>query len=257
MLAYIDESGYARPNDPSPWNTLVAVCIPETSSRDLSRWLHSTVRSVYPAIDPQEYEVKAASLLGRRQFEHGVLRRRLVSEVTDLLNKLPVSVFAVRARRPATVPTWPASHVDPPHRLLIERIELHMRRDHQGEYAKLVFDETDMGNDAARSRSLRKFMHSTSEGRCWRQVLDVPFFVSSSITPGIQLADLMAGALRHYQLLRDLGATWATEWERAVLKLAELAAAKSQDFTVGSETYFGLYTMPDRYYTHAPGPRAF
>jgi hypothetical protein len=235
----------------------VAVCIPEGSSRDLSRWLHAAVRAVYPTMDPQTYEIKAADLLARRQFEHSVERRRLVLEVTELLERLPISVFAVRARRPASLPSWPSAHVDPPHRLLIERIELHMRRDHAGSFAKLVFDETDMGNDAARSRSIRKFMHSTLEGRCWRQVLDVPFFVSSAITPGIQLADLLAGAVRHGQVVRDLGTTWSTEWERAIRRLGELAAAKSQDFAVGSETYFGLYTMPDRYYTRAPRPRAF
>lgn len=63
MLAFIDESGYARPKDPSPWSTLTAVCIPEAASRDLSRWLHSTVRAIYPAIDPQEIEIKAAHFL--------------------------------------------------------------------------------------------------------------------------------------------------------------------------------------------------
>jgi hypothetical protein len=69
MLAHIDESGYARPNEASPWNTLVALCPPESSSRDLSRWLYSTVRAVYPAINPQNYEIKASELLNRRQFE--------------------------------------------------------------------------------------------------------------------------------------------------------------------------------------------
>lgn len=257
MLAFIDESGYARPKDPSPWNTLAAVCIPEESSRDLSRWLHSTVRAVYPNVDPQTYEVKAVDLLGRRLYEHGPERRRLVAELTELITKLPISIFAVRARRPAADPLWPPSRVDPPHRLLVERIELHMRAAHKGRFAKLVFDETNPGSDAARSKAFRKFMHSTDEGRCWGQVLDVPFFVSSSITPGIQLADFIAGALRHHQILRDQRSRWATEWEIAIKALADLAATKTHNFEVGRDTYYGIYSMPDRYYLKPPRHRPF
>jgi hypothetical protein len=132
-----------------------------------------------------------------------------------------------------------------------------MRRDHPETFAKLVFDETDYGNDSARSKAIRKFMHSTDEGRCWAHVLDVPFFVSSVMTPGIQLADLIAGAVRHHQILRDRRSGWLTEWEAAIKDLADLAAAKSSDFVVGSETYYGLYTMPDRYYARPPRHRAF
>lgn len=258
ILAFIDESGYARPRDPSPWNTLVAVCVPESASRDLSRWLFSAVRAVYPNINPETYEVKAADLLARRQFEHSPERRRLVGELTDLVRRLPTSIFAVRARRPAATPNWPAARVDPAHRLLVERIELHMRQDHAGALAKLVFDETEIGNDSARSRSIRRFMHSTDEGRCWGHILDVPFFVSSAITPGIQLADFMAGALRHQQTLRDAGQLASgAPWPTAIRTLGELAESKSSNFSVGAETYYGLYVMPDRYYANPPGPRAF
>lgn len=41
------------------------------------------------------------------------------------------------------------------------------------------------------------------------------------------------------------------------MRLANLANARTQDFVVGEETYYGLYTMPDRYYDNPPGPRAF
>jgi hypothetical protein len=132
-----------------------------------------------------------------------------------------------------------------------------MRQDHPADFAKLVFDETSLGSDAARSRSLRTFMHSTNEGRCWNHVLDVPFFVSSSITPGIQLADIMAGALRHHEVLRESGSAWNTPWEAAILELRTLAARKSHDFAVGADTYYGLYRMPDRYYQRPPGARPF
>jgi hypothetical protein len=262
VLVFIDESGCAQPKDPSPWWTLTAVCVPESSSRDLSRRLFAKVRSVYPKSDASLFEVKASELLARRQFEGSLERRALVAELTQLLETLPASVFAIRGKRPTIVPASPKLRVDPPNRLLIERIELLMRQQAQvGHLAKLVFDETGRGPDSMRSRSMRGFFHGTPEGKGCVNVLDVPFFVSSAITPGIQLADLMAGAIRHHQILRDQGSAFTTDWEKAILRLYEVARTHTQDFKVttggSTETYYGLYRMPDSYYATAPGMRSF
>lgn len=261
VLVFVDESGYAQPKDPSPWWTLTALCLPESSSRDLSRRLYAKVRSVYPKSDASLFEVKASELLAKRQFIGSPERRALVAELAQLLETLPVSVFAIRGKRPTIVPAWPKLRVDPPHRLLIERIELFMRQQQGGHLAKLVFDETGRGPDSLRSRSMRGFFHGTAEGGCCANVLDVPFFVSSAITPGIQLADLMAGAIRHYQVLRDQGSSFTTEWEKAIRRLHEFARTHTQDFQVTTggvtETYYGLYKLPDSYYATAPGMRCF
>jgi hypothetical protein len=257
LLVFIDESGYALPTDSSPWSTLAAVCLPESASRDLTKRLHAKVKYVYPNLDPDTYEVKAADLLNRHQFERSPARRTLVSEVAQLLETLPIAVFSIRCPRPSLAPCWPKLHVDPPNRLLVERVELYMRAGGNRTFAKLVFDETGLANDALRSRSLRKFFHATAEGACCGHVLDVPFFVASDITPGIQLADLMAGAIRHYQILRDQGSTFTSEWEKAIQRIEQVAYKSTHDFPVGTETYYGLYTMPDRYYTQPPGLRPF
>jgi hypothetical protein len=209
------------------------------------------MRTVYPGQDPMSIELKAATLLNRRQFERSPQRQAMVAEVVNLLESNAVSIFGIRMRRPVVKPAWPAPRVDPPSRLLTERIELHMRAHHPGRFAKLVFDETSRGTDAARSAAMRTYMHSTEEGRSWLQILDVPFFVSSSNTPGIQLADIMAGAMRHYQILRDSGFP-ASPWTQAIVKLQRLAEGKSEDITIDKRTFHGLYTMPDSYFANPP-----
>lgn len=257
VVSYIAHSGSAKPGDRSAWNTVVALCLPESASDELSAWRDSAIRTVYPNVDPENYEIRATRVLAQRRYEHTAQRRQLVAQVTDLIGRLPVIVFAVHARRPAATPAWPRRHVDPRYRLLVQRVELHMRRDHSREYANLVFDQTDVGNDADRSRAIRRFRHTNDEGRSWGHVVDVPFFASPSAAPGVQLADFVAGGLRLYQVLRQEAVGWTSEWESAVRRLAELAATKSQNFKSGSATHAGLYTMPDGYYAAPPPPQAF
>ena len=252
VLAFIDESGYALPSDASPWSTLAAVCVPEAASREMNRRLYAKVRAVYPNSDPLTIEIKAANLLNRHQFERSPQRQAMVAELIQLFESTTVSVFAIRIRRPIAKPNWPAKRVDPPTRLLLERIELHMRAEHPGQFAKLVFDEMSVGTDAARSAAMRTFMHATDEGKSCRQVLDFPFFVSSSDTPGIQMADIMAGAIRHYQILRDARVPMTGPWESAIGRIQQIADRASKTFQIGGLTYPGLYTMPDSYFAVPP-----
>ncbi len=255
MLVFVDESGGLNPNAAEPWAVLCAICLPEEHSRTFNEQLHTFVRSVYPAKDPFDMEIKAEKFLARKPFEYSAERRQLVAGILDLVERSPVAVFAVQMPRPAVVPNWPRGVMPPHFRLLTERIELHMRQTEPQGLAKILFDERDSGADAADSRSFRTFMSTTDEGRSWRHILDTPFFVSSNITPGIQVADLFAGGLRHHQQLRSANSTFASEWEQTVRRLNNIAIAKTVDYPMGGYTYYGLYFMPERYYASPPGAR--
>ena len=256
MLIFVDESGDPHPADSNLRSTLLAVCIPEVWSHDFNGRLHAAIKAVYPTKSPYEVEVKADRFLARSRYEHTAQRRELIRGISEIIETCPIGVFSIQMARPAAVPNWPALRLTPPYRLLIERVELYMRRTEPNGLAKMIFDERNLGVDAAISRCFRSFIHATGEGRSWRHILDVPFFVASAITPGIQVADLLAGATRLYLDLRDQGSPFATEWELAVLRLQEAARAKSMNFTVNHETYYGMYFMPDRYFAHPPGSRA-
>lgn len=255
MLVFVDESGALNPGDPNPRATLVAVCVAESLSHAINQQLYDVMRKVYPQHDPLTIELKAATYLSKRQFERSPERRAVVSEVTAILESSPVAVFAIQMSRPSAKPNWLRTVLTPHYRLLTERIELYMRQAEPAGFAKILFDERDPGADAADSRSFRTFVSSTEEGRTWRHVIDTPFFVSSAITPGIQFADLMAGAVRLYVQLEDAGAHFTSEWQRAIRRLRAVARAKTADFTMAGYTYYGMYFMPDRYYQDPPGFR--
>ncbi len=255
VLIFVDQSGDAHPSNAGLWSVLMGVCIGEPLSRELTRLLHTAVRAIYPDRSPYEIEVKAEKLLSRRQFEHVTQRRQLVTRVAEIVEAFPFTVFAVQMRRPSVAPAWPSLRLSPPYRFLTERVELQMRNAEPGGLAKMVFDERDLGSDAATSRCFRSFIHATAEGASWRHILDVPFFVASAITPGIQIADLLAGAVRLHLELATPGYVPGSDWERAVDRLWRATRAKTRDFVVGGETYFGMYFMPDRYYADPPRPR--
>ena len=255
MLVFIDESGTLHPSDPSPRASLCAVCIPEHISRTFNQSLRDLVKTAYPAKEPLEMELKAEKYLARKPYEYSVQRREVVRGLTDLLRTSPIAVFAIQMRRPDAVPNWPKGTLSPHYRLLIERVELFMRENEPDGFAKILFDERDPGADAVDSRSMRTFISDTAEGHSWSHVLDTPFFVSSSITPGIQAADIMAGAARHFIELRDAGSEFSSEWERAIEALQVVARSKTRDFVMAGYTYYGMYFMPDRYYEQPPGPR--
>jgi len=255
MLVFIDESGELHPNGSQPRASLCAVCIPERVSRDFNQSLYDIVKTSYPGRSPFEMEIKAERYLARRPYEYSAERRQTVREITELVSATPLGVYAIQMRRPTAIPNWPSTALTPHYRLLVERIELHMREEEPDGFAKVLFDERDPGADAAVSRSFRTFLSTTAEGRSWTHVIDTPFFVSSAITPGIQVADLLAGAIRHYVQLRDLRSRFDTEWRQAVQLLQRVARLKSRNFNMAGYTYYGMYFMPERYFATPPGPR--
>ena len=44
----------------------------------------------------------------------------------------------------------------------------------------------------------KRFLFRSNLGRTFHHILEMPLFVSSSVTVSIQLADIFAGILRHY-----------------------------------------------------------
>jgi len=255
LLAFVDESGKPHPSDPSIYSTICALCLPEQHSRAFNQALYDIVKEVYPEDDPLAKEIKAEKYLARKPFEYSAQRRQVVRRIAELVEGTPLSFFSVQMKRPVAAPNWQKTTLTPSFRLLTERIELHMREHEPDGFAKMLFDERDPGADAADSRSFRSFISGTAEGQSWSHVLDTPFFVSSTITPGIQVVDLLAGATRHYLILRDAHAGFTSDWENEISALQALARTKTRDFEMAGYAYYGMYFMPERYFDNPPGPR--
>ncbi|MCM1156431.1 MAG: DUF3800 domain-containing protein [Roseburia sp.] len=62
----------------------------------------------------------------------------------------------------------------------------------------MIFDEIHEEADRKIAEAMTGFLFKTDFGRSFRHILEMPLFVSSAVTPAIQLADIFAGIVRHY-----------------------------------------------------------
>ncbi len=62
----------------------------------------------------------------------------------------------------------------------------------------MIFDEIHEAEDRKIADALTGFLFKTELGRSFEHILEMPLFVSSSVTPSIQISDIYAGITRHY-----------------------------------------------------------
>ena len=98
MLAFIDESGYPHPNDPSTRPVVVAVCVEAEDLRLVSGRLHALKRDL---LKREKMELKGVNLLNRRTFRRKPDYVNFLEEFFgNLLNNLPITVFGVIMQAP-------------------------------------------------------------------------------------------------------------------------------------------------------------
>ncbi len=195
MLAFIDESGQPHPNDPNAYSTLVALCMHEADHRELSRQLFGAKRALLDR--NTAYELKALEVLNARTF----LRQReskwaLAERCFALFERIELTAFAVVMQRPAQKPNIRPDWLPYQHIFLLQRVNALAKK--RGEQATLIYDGQGMnvqGRNLAVCISNYIFRVAMPRGQLGH-VVDTAFFVDSKVTPGIQVADLAAGALR-------------------------------------------------------------
>ena len=194
MLAFIDESGQPHPNDPNAFSTLAALCMAEADHRELSRQLFGAKRALLGRDTP--YELKAVEVLNERTFLRQPDKWELAEQCFELFNRVDLTSFAIVMPRPSRQPDIEPDRLPHQHIFLLQRINALARE--RGEQAVLIYDGQGM-NIQGRNLSacisnyiFRVAMPNEQMGH----ILDTAFFVDSRLTPGIQIADLAAGALR-------------------------------------------------------------
>ena len=99
--------------------------------------------------------------------------------------------------RPDTEIVVPDQHLPKQYYLLLKKIEFFSRKHRCGK-TMMIFDEINEQSDRKISEAMTGFFFRTNLGRSFSHVLEMPLFVSSGVTPSIQLADIFAGIVRHY-----------------------------------------------------------
>lgn len=195
MLAFIDESGQPHPNDPNAFSTLVALCMAEADHRELSRQLFGAKRALLGRDTP--YELKALEVLNARTY----LRQReskwaLAERCFALFEHVDLTAFAIVMQRPTQEPSIRPDWLPYQHIFLLQRVNA--LASERSEQATLIYDGHGMnvqGRNLSACISNYIFRVAMHRGQL-EHIVDSAFFVDSKVTPGIQMADLAAGALR-------------------------------------------------------------
>ncbi len=87
-------------------------------------------------------------------------------------------------------------------------------------------------------------------GQSLRNLAESPFFVNSEFTPGIQVADMAAGAIRIYQEANlHLNVPMGDPFLSAISRYYRILEHKTVNLpspTANAETWYGIYFMSER-----------
>lgn len=260
MLVFIDESGLPLPGDSCTRPTLCAVCIPKECHRTVTGALFSIKKRIYgvPTDASKLIEIKSNRLLVRGVFRDAEAGNNFATKKVDLLNAIIyacenifsfIRVYAVIMHRPAVTPCYPDKYLEKENIALLQRVHslMALRYTNSNRMAAIIFDEKDINGDMKRAYAFSQFMFLSGQGHSFsKAILDTPLFVASQQSPGIQLADLLAGAIRIYHEARIDQQTSLGPFETAVSKLYAYAKSKTDDFAIPNtrNTNFGFYDMP-------------
>lgn len=84
---------------------------------------------------------------------------------------------------------------------MVERVQAMMVENHPDEQAIMVFDSQGDGKDKERSLEFGNYLYGTAQGRSTTHVCDIPIFASSTVTKGLQIADIFAYVLAQRNLM--------------------------------------------------------
>jgi len=226
MLVFIDES-YDRAGDPNPRSTFSAVLVREQRCRELDRKLYELKRHFWKVQDSYELELKGRLLLTERALELPK-SREFMEQFIALFREIGAVTFAVT--QDGTFPLASKGERLPNlYRALLWRVNTLMSERFPDDFASFFFDGIDHRTNQKIAISFSNFMHKHRWGQGYRQILTTPFFCDSEVTPGIQMADVLAYCVNermkgrrgyideYYQQFRELSSNYANEDENLVL----------------------------------------
>ena len=243
MLVFIDESGMPYPKDSTINPVLCGVCIEESDIKEVSRKIYRLKMNIFG----KDTEIKSTSLIRRRIIEKNMTNnKKFVDEFVKTACSFNINVFAIIMNKPDS-PYTPSEKMIPKHyKYLISRIE-HFCEKHDNKKAILVFDEVP-GKDIIIAKFITNFLFKSRIGKKFNRILEMPFFVSSEVTPAIQIADIFAGIIRHYYengLDKKLFNEVTNPFETWIYSLYLQIIAKTENFNRPNTKFveYGFYKM--------------
>ena len=248
LFAFIDESGHPHPNDSNTRPVLACVCIRADRLRSLNTELFLLKRDLLGK-GQFSVEAKANQLLTRGTLRKCPDEREFVESFFDLVRNFPLVVFAIVMERPTSEPPTDRNFLPMPFRYILQRINRFTELDPDTDLASVMFD----GNGSQFNQISERFsnwLFRSRSGRSLTHLAESPFFVDSRFTPGIQVADMVAGVIRIYQENQlNQGVPSGDSFLSAISRYYDVVRQKSIDLpapTDSAESLYGIYFMPER-----------
>jgi len=226
VLVFIDES-YRKAQEPNAKSTFGAVLIKEDRYRELDTKLFELKRIFWKVDNSYEFELKGRDLLSDRGI--GLPKNReFVSQIVSLCKEVGAVLFAVVQDGTITLASE-STRLPSLYRALLWRVNTFMQEKFPQDRGIFFFDGIDHQTNRKVAISFNNFMQRHHWGRAYQNVLPTPFFCDSEVSPGIQLADVLAycvneryvgrrGSLEEYfQLFRDLSFNYQNPDENIIL----------------------------------------
>jgi hypothetical protein len=224
-LFYIDESGdknpLVKPDEPF---VMVSVCFHEYQWKKFERTINNEKLRLIQQINTRtgirlelaDAEIHSEAVrIPKKRSEHPFLKHLTHEELTQLVNvmydQLSPRHMTIIASVIDKTRLEPFMNIDKmtkkAYELLLERGETHLAIEHDKQQAIFIIDNTtkQMNRSVAMKHSYFQ-REGTSSGVRLRHVVELPLFVESNLSNGVQLADLCAYNI--YRTFRSGDATY-------------------------------------------------
>ncbi len=239
MFAFIDESGFPTPTDSSPHSVLLGLCVKKEDIRDLSSRVYQAKEQIYGG--KPTMEIKAKNLINPRIMKPNFSKNKsFTDKLFEIIAGQNVGVYAMVLEKPdAPIITEPEK-LPKHYTFLLYRINAHGQ--HSKRIVAVVFDGQTHADDKDISERFHNFVYN-ADPSVTQNLLEMPLFVSSDIVAGIQLADLMAGVVRHYHNLglHCAGSTPNSEFAQWVSEKHAIINAKTRQYKINQRMTYGIY----------------
>ena len=198
MLVFIDESGYPSPTDNNPKSSLACLCVKEADLRQLTTDLFKLKENIF---GPNTGEFKSNNFIKEKVITKNMTNNKEFTErLIQMILDFDLKVFGVVVDRPVNDPKFDPEFLEPHYYYLMKRIQYYCEQANESERFKdraiFIFDETNGGPDAKRTKQFLNFLYKSKEGKNFDYILEMPLFVDSKTTAGIQIVDFVVGIIR-------------------------------------------------------------
>lgn len=189
MLVFVDESYHAA-TDQNAKSTFSAVLIQERRYREFDMKLFDLKKHFWKVANPYDMELKGRLLLSSRALNLPK-NRDFVEQFITLCKEVGAVFFAVV--QDGIFPLASESNKLPNlYRALVRRVNTFMADKYPDQHAVFFFDGIDHRTNQKIAISFNNFMYRHRWGQTSKNILPTPFFCDSEVSPGIQIADVLA-----------------------------------------------------------------